>query len=259
LVELGLLRRVDRGPEAFLTTFFDTRPHAFAITAKGLRLLAAQGITIPVSPKRADVLIAHEVAVAEACFDVAGAVAARPSLYLIDTPELIIRFPQKTRSLRRPLRLQPVIQPGDFHIGRHLVRETTTVGVEPDRLIIIARQDPHGWFGICGALELDRGGEPLTAKRLSRASWTRKTIGYVAAWSQGLHIEQWGEMCRSFRVLVITPSLGRARNIIELQREIGAPPGLFNFTTPELLRERGALAPIWMTAKSDNVSLMDHD
>jgi hypothetical protein len=257
-VEAKLLRRVDRGPELFLTAFFDARPRAFAVTPKGLRALEAAGICMPVSPKRADVLIAHEVETAEAMFSIAASVAANPDLRLIDQPELIAMMPLQTRESRRPLRLQPLVQPRDFPSVRHLFTQPTAVGVEPDRLLVIARRHADGWSGIFGGIELDRGGEPITTKRLrGRPTWARKTIGYVAAWSEGLHVRQWGEMCKAFRVLVITPSRDRARNIIELQQKIGAPPGLFLFTSLHALRERGALSPIWMSAKSDSVSLLD--
>jgi hypothetical protein len=257
-VEAKLLRRVDRGPELFLTSFFDSRPRAFAVTQKGLRTLEAAGICMPVAPKRADVLIAHEVETAEAVFSIAASIAAQTELRLIDQPELIGMMPLKTRELRRPLRLRSVVQARDFPNMRHLFDRPTPVGVEPDRLLAIARRHDDGWRGISGAIELDRGGEPISTKRLrGRATWARKTIGYVAAWSQGLHVRQWGEMCKAFRVLVITPSHERACNIIELQQTIGAPPGLFLFTSLDALRGHGALSPIWMSAKSDSVSLLE--
>jgi hypothetical protein len=258
--DLKLLRRVDRGPEPFLTTFFDTRPRAFAVTAKGLRVLASAGIIIPVSPKRGDVLIAHEVETAAALLAIGASVGACPTLRLIDQPEMIAAMPSATRNLRRPLRLKPVAYPRDFPAVRDLLPEPLTIGVEPDRLVAIAEEQNGAWLGASFAIELDRGGEPISTKRLrGRATWARKTIGYVAAWTQGLHIEQWGDTCKSFRVLVITPSRERAHNIIELQRAVGTPPGLFAFTTPDKLREHGALAPIWLTAKRDGVALLDRE
>src|SRR5262245_12941091 len=75
LVELKLLRVVDRAPEAFLSSFFDARPRAFAVTSAGLRALADAGMSINVSPKRTNVLLAHEIECAAAMFLIGKGVA----------------------------------------------------------------------------------------------------------------------------------------------------------------------------------------
>jgi len=260
LVEMRLLRRIHRANDPVLPSYFGA--HVFAVTAKGLRLLRGAGIALAVSPKRSNVLLSHELAVADAMLAIAGAIGERPHLRLIDQPELMATMPLATRELRRPLRLHAQVQAHQFPALRHLLTDTTALGVEPDRLIAIARQDARQdderWLAASYAIELDRGGEPISTKRLrGRATWMRKTLAYVAAWSAGTHRVQWGDICRSFRVLGIVPSRARARNIIDMQQLAGAPPGLFLFTTADALRIQGALSPIWMSAKADNVSLVE--
>jgi hypothetical protein len=256
LVDLKLLRRIHRANDPVLPSYFGA--HVFAVTAKGLRVLRAAGVELAVSPKATNVLVSHELAVADAMFAIAAAVAERPHLRLIDQPELISTMPLATRQLQRPLRLQAQVQAHQFPALRHLLTDTTKLSVEPDRLIAIARRDGASWLTASYAIELDRGGEPITTNRLrGRATWARKTIAYVSAWSAGDHRAQWGDICRSFRVLGIVPSRDRARNIIDMQQLAGAPPGLFLFTTADALRTEGALSPIWMSAKADNVALIE--
>ena len=253
-----LLRRVDRTPQAFLSTFFDARPRVFAITPKGLRFLADAGIVINVAPKRANVLLAHEIETANFCFQMRSGVAARSDLRLINEPELRDLMPLETRQLQKPMHLQSVAHPRDFpHLG-DLLKEPLSLTTEPDRLLVIARLDNSGWSF---AAEVDRANENLSARTLrGKATWARKVIGYYTAVQQHAHLTQWGEFCRSFRVITITTSDARIKNMIEIQQHTTrGPAGLFLYSTPQRLAEHGPLGPAWISAKRNDISLFDRE
>jgi hypothetical protein len=258
LVELKLLRRAARAPDPFLTSFFDARPRAFVVTAKGLRVLAAARMPINVTPKKANVLLAHEIETAECMFAFNAAVAAHGAVRLIDEPELIGVMPPATQALPKPLRLEAAAYPREFPHLREILKEPTVIGTEPDRLFALATLPENlGWSF---ALELDRGTEDVTARRIrGRATYTRKVLGYFSAWRDGRHVAQWGDVCKAFRVLVVTTSAARIGNMIAVQDYIGAPHGLFLYSTPDRLARVGALGPAWSGAKRDGVSLLDRD
>jgi hypothetical protein len=257
MVEHNLIRRADSAPDPLLTTYYDQRPRAFAITAKGLRVLREAGMPINVAPKKANVLLMHEIETAECMFAFNTAVAAHGSVRLIDQPELLALVPPGTRELAKPLRLTAEAHPSDFPQLAGVLKRPTMIGIEPDRLFALALLDNTGWTF---ALEWDRSTEDLDARRIKgKATYLRKALGYYAAWHQSRHLERWGEIAKSFRVLVITTNETRITNMLALQARVGAPPGLFLYTTPHRLAERGALAPIWITSKRDSVSLLDRE
>jgi len=258
-VEHKLLRRADTGPTPLLSNFFDQRPRAYCVTQKGLRVLADVGMPVNASPKRSNVLLAHEIETAEAMFFVNAAVAAHGDIRLIDQPDLINLMPATTQALRKPLRLNAEVHPRDFPHLRSLLKDPTIIGTEPDRLFALALPDHTGWSF---ALELDRGTEQISTRRITgRATYFRKLLGYFNCWRQGKHVEQWGEMCRSFRVLSVTTSDARISAILDAQRHItrDAAAGLFLYTTQERLRTHGALGPAWTSAKRDQISLLDRE
>lgn len=256
LVAHKLLRRLDRDIAPFLTSFFDTRPRAFGVTPKGLRLLADAGMPINVTPKRAQFILAHEIECAEVMFAVSSAVATHGGCQLIDQPELASTFPAVTLAHPKPLRLQAEAQPRDFPHLHDIFNKPTPIAIEPDRLFAIALPDNTGWSF---ALELDRGTEDITAKRVKgRATFFRKALGYTSAWSADAHLRQWGAICKSFRVLVVTTnSETRIANMIATLQYVGAPPGLFLFASPARLAAHGALGPAWRSAKRDGISILE--
>lgn len=255
LVELKLLRRLDRGPEVFLGSFFDARPRVFGITPKALRLLAGAGMPLNVSPKKANITLAHELECAEGMFEIVAAVAAHGAVRLIDQPELSAHFPAATHALPKPLRLQAEAHPRDYPHLSDILPKPITFGIEPDRLFALALPDNSGW---AFALELDRGTENILAHRIKgRATILRKIVGYTSAWSAGMHVAQWGAMCKALRVLVVTTSDTRITNMLAVQQHVGAPPGLFLYTTRDRLTHFGALGPAWVSPKCDRISLLE--
>jgi hypothetical protein len=254
LAEDKLVRRTS-GPLAFVGSFFDSRPLAFAITHKGLRILELAGMPLNVTPKKVNIPLAHELECAEDMFSVVAAVARHGGVRLIDQPELVSHFPAATHAMERPVRLLATADPDDFPHLDAILKKTITFGVIPDRLFALALPDNTGWSF---ALERDRGTEDITARRIKgRATFFRKVLGYTAIWHRGQHIKQFGAMCKTMRVLVTTTSEMRIKNMIDTQEHVGAPPGLFLYSTRERIEREGALGPAWKSAKRDCISLLD--
>ncbi len=255
-VEAKLLRRLDRAPEAFLGSFFDARPRVFGVTAKGLRALADAGMALNVKPKRSAVLLAHEIETANFCFDLRAAVAAHGKIHLVDEPELLGLMPLRTQQMDKPTVLNSKAHPRDFPDLSAILKESLSLGTEPDRLQLIVHADNTAQ---AFAIELDRSNETLSARRLTgKATWARKVVGYHSCWLQGAHLSQWGDWCRSFRVVIITTSEGRLRNMIDIQQHITrGVAGLFVYATPERIKQYGVLGPAWSNGKREHFSLIE--
>jgi hypothetical protein len=81
-------------------------------------------------------------------------------------------------------------------------------------------------------------------KRLTGRSMLKKQLGYTAAWPSGKFVEVWGSSFKAFRCLFITTAREpRIRSMIDAQNQVGAPPGLFLYTTTSRLADKGALGP----------------
>jgi hypothetical protein len=256
-VERNLLKRLGLPRDTLLSGFFDARPSCFAVTPRGLRVLSAAGMPIEATPKRSTAILAHDIEVAETCFLFNAAVAAHGGVRLIDQPELFASMPPATRGLPKPLRLHVKPHARDFPHLRALLKQPTSIGVEPDRLLALALPNNTGWVL---SLELDRATEDINARRIKgKATYLRKVLGYYTAWRDGVHIAQWGEMCKAFRVLVVTTTDTRIRNMIAMQEHVGAPAGLFLYATPDRLKTIGVLGPAWVSAKREGISLIDRE
>lgn len=254
-VEHQLLKRPGQQPIA-LTSFFDTRPRPYALTPKGFRCLAEAGVPTNARPNKSTTQLQHSIETAEAMFAFDAAVAAHGALQLIDHHDLLPLMPPKTRALPKPFCLRTTVRPIDFpHLDR-LIKKPTAIGVEPDRLFSLVQPDNTGWsFG----LELDRGTEDVTARQLKgKVTYFRKQLAYFACWRGNVHIEQWGEAFKAFRVLTITPSEARFRNMIEAQQEITRSE-LFLYSTLERIKAQGALGPVWTSSTREDISLLRRD
>lgn len=257
MVAQGLIRRAKAQASPLLTGYCDLRPNVFGITAKGLRVLAEAGIHINVRPKKADVLLAHEVEITEAMFRFYSAVAGRADAGLLDEPEVSTLFPPATQALSKPLQLPVVAEPRDFPHLTEILTKPTPIPTRCDRLIALAYPDNTA---SALALEIDRSTENLRARQLrGKASYLRKVLGYTASFLAGTHVAHWGVMFRALRVGVITQNETRIANMLDIQKYVGAPAGMFVYSTPERLEKFGALGSAWITAKRDNVCLLDRD
>lgn len=259
-VENKLLKKLGSSHDVLLTSFFDARPRCFGITQRGLRALADAGAPIEVPAKRATVQLAHEIETAEAMFMLNAAVAAHGGVRLIDQPELLAAgVPSATREMAKPLRLKTDVHPHDYpHLGA-MLKVPITLFTEPDRLFALQLPDNTGWSF---ALELCRSTEDIFARRLKgKTTHLKKVLGYFSAWRSSTHLQQWGELCKALRVLTVTTSDTRIHHMIEAQEHVtrGAAAGLFLYSTAERLKTVGALGPAWVSAKRNDISLLDRE
>lgn len=252
--QLEITNDTSRIDEVFLSSFFDARPRCYAITAKGLRLLADADMPINVAPKKANITLAHEIECAETMFLLASAVATH-GLQLIDEPELTSVMPESTQQLSKPLRLQAHADPRDFPLLDDVLDKPTTIAFEPDRLFALALPDNTAWSF---SLELCRSTEDISARRIKgKTTHLRRLIAYTSAWLSGAHTAQWGAVCKSLRVLILTTSETRIHNMLAIQERVAPPPGLFLYSTPARLQSLGPLGPAWISSKRDDISLLD--
>jgi hypothetical protein len=164
---------------------------------------------------------------------------------LLDHHDLIPYFPATTRELSDPFRLRVAVQ----HEGR-----SVPLNAIPDRLISVLLPDERR-HNFC--IEIDRATMSVAARRLSgKSSFGRKIRAYFAAWQQNRHREQWG--FQGFRVLSVVPSESRIKGMLTVQRKITSnrAAAMFLYTTPQRLAERGAFAPIWISADGDGQWLL---
>jgi DNA-binding Lrp family transcriptional regulator len=134
----------------------------------------------------------------------------------------------------------------------------TKVGLIPDRVFGLELTHPgkdpiRAYF----FLEADRATMPVVRPKLSRSSIHRKLLAYEATWSQGLHRSLWG--FHRFRVLTVTTSPGRVKNLVEACRSLTRGQGLFLGTDAEALRTNAEpLAMLWEAAQGgQSESLLD--
>jgi hypothetical protein len=261
--EAGLLVQ-PQGQRPVGIKFFDVRPRAFGLTKLGARVLSDAGVPVDLSLDRTSrnrraVLLQHTIEVADAMFHFDAACAAHGSLRVIDQHHVRELLPAAARELRKPFSLSTRVLPSDFPHLAKIIKEPTDIAVEPDRLFLLARPDATGWSA---ALEVDRGHESVFAHRFKgKTSFARKQLAYYSAWRNAEITERWGDMCRAFRVLTITTSESRAKSMLTAQNQItrGAASGLFLYSTFDRMKAHGPLAPIWITSKKDNVSLLDRE
>lgn len=246
-----------------LTTFDGSPPLVYGLGSKGAQLLAGRGL--PFSEKldwsaknskaRAPFL-AHTLAVAETMLSVGLSCREQGEPHLIDHHDLLPYLPARTRDSDDPFHIRVTIQPRDLPKALEL-KDPLKIGVVPDRLFSFHHEDDMRQNF---ALEFDTGSMDIRSKKVvGKSSYRRKLLGYYHAWKQGLHTRVWG--FQSFRVLTITPSGVRINHMIDAQREItnNTADGLFLYTTPERLAERGPLADVWTSSKHDGILLLDRD
>jgi len=105
-------------------------------------------------------------------------------------------------------------------------------------------------------LEADRGTMPVNRRNLSQTSFYRKMLAYEATWYQSIHTKRFG--FHRFRVLTVTTSTIRMKNLVDSCSQLKSGRGLFLFAhRAALLNPTDLLAPIWRTAThTELVSLL---
>lgn len=131
------------------------------------------------------------------------------------------------------------------------------VGIIPDAVFGLEYFDEVGSTQqVFYFLEADRATMPVKRDRLERSSVFRKFLAYEATWSQGVHRSRFG--WNRFRVLTITSSLERLRNIRKACLQLERGNGLFLFADAASLNlDEDTLSHRWQSTRDQPEMLMD--
>jgi hypothetical protein len=244
--EQGIVRRLhtlyhagvlDR-PRAQLEYFHRTgsKPMVYGLGPHGARMLCERGerSKIDWTAKNRDatrLFIEHTLRVADFMVDME--VACRDS---------------GIRMNRVAQRLQwtaPVVQGG----------VTRSVGVIPDALFEIQTADQQK---VLFCLEADRATMPVKRRHLNQTSVHRKLLAYHATWKHRILNQHY--TCKRFRVLTLTTSAERVRNLREAARELPNGHGLFLFAHEgQLKTASNALLMPWQEPRSEKPVMLRAD
>jgi hypothetical protein len=138
------------------------------------------------------------------------------------------------------------------------VNNSLKLSVIPDRVFGFEFKDTHGaatrafFF-----LEADRGTMPVTRHSFSQTSFYRKMLAYEATWSQSIHRTRFG--FNRFRVITITTSAARVKNLVTACSQLERGQGLFLFADRTILEKPGDMfTSIWQTGKAGEIgNLLD--
>ena len=124
------------------------------------------------------------------------------------------------------------------------------LGLIPDRVFALEFPDqPADRNRAFYFLEADRGTMPVSRQTLAKSSFERKLFAYEATWQQNLHQTRFG--FHRFRVLTVTTSAERARNLAAAASRLERGHGLFLFTDLASLQSApDLLAFPWKTARN---------
>ncbi len=203
----------------------------YALGRKGARLLADEG-TLP--PRHDNFrlhhpYLEHTTAVAEFMVSLEQGLKEHPDARLISEEALADRV-----SLRDPFLM-------NVKVG------SQRVGLRPDRMFALEKVSSGESLLCC--LELDRGTMPVRRRTLARSSFQRKLLTYESAWRQQLHHTRFGY--ERLRVLTVTSSEQRLRNLIEECRKLDSGHGLFLFATKETVKASSPLECDWHGVDDD--------
>ncbi|GDY23723.1 hypothetical protein LBMAG56_50700 [Verrucomicrobiota bacterium] len=155
---------------------------------------------------------------------------------LLNSEELSL--PEATRRQREP-----------FHWSVS-IGNRAKLGLIPDRVFALEFLDqPSGRSRAFYFLEADRGTMPVSRQTLAKSSFARKLLAYEATWQQNLHQTRFG--FHRFRVVTVTTSAERVKNLVAAASRLGRGHGLFLFTDLASLQSApDLLAFPWQTARS---------
>jgi hypothetical protein len=124
-------------------------------------------------------------------------------------------------------------------------KESRRVGVVPDR--VFALESPTSKERVAFFLEADRATMPLTRRSLTQSSLMRKLLAYEATWQEGVHQKRFG--ASRVRVLFVTTSAERARNLAEVCATLPRGRGLFLITDTATLHATADVFDVpWLCA-----------
>jgi hypothetical protein len=156
-----------------------------------------------------------------------------------------LQFPPQVAHQRQPFHWQ-------VKVSSHL-----KLGIIPDRTFALEYQGPDGnrerafFF-----LEADRGTMPVVRRNLAQTSFYRKLLAYEATWSQSLHRIRFG--FHRFRVLTVTNSPARAKNLADACSQLERGHGLFLFAAKTVLTDPDLIfSTVWQNGRDEIESLLD--
>ncbi len=132
------------------------------------------------------------------------------------------------------------------------------VGIIPDAVFGLEYLDKDGRTQkVFYFLEADRATMPIKRDRLECSSVFRKFLAYEATWSQGVHRSRFG--WNRFRVLTLTASEARVRNMIASCNEMERVKGLFLFGDVSSISalECGELGRLFQDVHGNRVALFE--
>jgi hypothetical protein len=172
------------------------------------------------------------------------------SVRLIDSDEIVAAAPEATRQQANPLA---------WHVQLRHRDQNHSLTVVPDRIFGLHFTDaPEGKNKAYFFLEADRATMPVIRKGLQQTSFYRKMLAYLETWRQQLHTQLYG--IKNFRVLSVTTSQARIRNLIEAGTELtgGRGSNLFLFADKAAIDPETVLSLQWRSGKDgEAVRLLD--
>lgn len=178
---------------------------------------------------------------------------------LIQPEEILDQAPEEMRKRINPYRL--TIDTVATIGGK---TKKINIGLVPDKLFgLFFVNKPEGRNKAYFFLEADRATMPIKRKNLFRTSFYKKAVGYYFAspMQGGLFEKTFG--FKHARVLTITKSADRVKNMIEINKEIdqkGTGLGLFlfaNISSFSLDNPGTILKKIWLNGRGEPASVVD--
>ena len=235
-----------------------SKPMVYAIGNRGADLLA-EAFAVPRgkidwTSKNRDIgpiFLDHTLLVADVMVAFEAACQKSGRVRLIRADEILKHAPEATRRRKNPLKWNvPTIYGG----------QNITLGLVPDKIFGLQYLDkPEGKSRAYFFLEADRATMPVMRTDIRQTSFYRKMVGYHETWKQGLHTTVYG--IKNFRVLTVTSSSARVKNLIEANKQLTEGQGsrMFLFSHEKALQAAGnPLALGWLSGKGeDPVTLME--
>lgn len=226
---------------------------AYAITRKGARLLREHGHMVDPTvrwslknQRSGGRFIDHTLGIADVLVGLHVACRSRRDVGLMLEDEIIANAPEATRKAREPLRWTVAGAKEKFGVS----------SVVADGLFGLRFPDDTAAYFL---LEFDRGHMPNVRVRskLEQTSIARKLGIYYEGWRANRQVEQFG--LKQLRVLIVTPSMARVGNMIDIVKEMtgGAGSSFFLFIDHDRLIGRDPLEAEWVSGRGEAVRLID--
>jgi hypothetical protein len=228
-----------------------SKPMVYAIGNRGADLLA-EAFAVPRgkidwTSKNRDIgpiFLDHTLLVADVMVAFEAACQKSGRVRLIRADEILKGAPEVTRRRKNPLKWNVPAS----HRGQNIM-----LGLVPDKIFGLQYLDkPEGKNRAYFFLEADRATMPVMRSDIRQTSFYRKMVGYHETWKQGLHTKVYG--IKNFRVLTVTSSPQRVKNLIEANKQLADGQGsrMFLFTHEKALQALGdPLALGWLNGRDN--------